>query len=186
MKGLVSRGRAIFWTVVALFLGPPFLLSLFLVVGLVSDTKIEIDVALVMLAVAAVVLTVGFVHLVRHWTRPKVVVHVGYELRLLQPTVPLGRYDFRLAIHYVMHDRGKRHVHQQASIVMKFKGKDHPDLLEWCTTQVSTHLEQHREAAQRLHPGAEIVVSPGPSKKQLGEQVGTLESEASALDGSGS
>jgi hypothetical protein len=171
MTGLVSRGRTALWTVVALLLGPPFLLSLFLVVGLVTDTTIELDVALITLAVAAVVLAVGFVHLVRHWMRPKNVVQVGYDLKLTQPAVPMGRYEFRLSIHYLTQERGKRHVHQQASIVMKFKGKDHPDLLAWCSSQVSTHLEQHREAAQRLHPGAEVIVSPAPSREQLVEKV---------------
>jgi len=170
--GLVSRGRAALWTVVALLLGPPFLLALFLVVGLVTDTAIRIDVALVTLSVAAVVLAVGFVHLVRHWLQPRNVVQVGYDLKLTQPAVPLGRYEFRLSIHYLTQERGRRHAHQQASIVMKFRGKDHPDLLAWCSKQVSIHLEQHRQAAQRLHPGAEVIVTPAPEAQQLSTQLG--------------
>jgi hypothetical protein len=161
-QSMFARGRTVFWTACALFLGPPFLLAVILVAGLVTDTTIQIDAALVVLSVGAVLLATGVVHWMRHLTRPRATVNVGYTLKLEQPAVPLGRYAFRLRVHYELEERGQRHVLQQAAIDMKFKAKDHPDLLAWCSTQVEKHLEHHRAAAQQLRPGSQVVVSPTP------------------------
>jgi hypothetical protein len=166
-QSIFARGRSFFWTLFALLLGPPFLLAVILVAGLVTDTAVTIDVALVVLAVAAVLLATGLVHWLRHLTRPRLTVHIGYKVKLEQPAVPMGRYTFRLHVHYEIEQRGARHVLQQAAVEMKFKGKDHPDLLHWCSTQVADHLEQHRAAAERLHPDSHVVVSPPPQPAQL-------------------
>ncbi len=167
LSSLLARGSTIFWTGFALFLGPPFLLLVILVAGLVTDTRIEIDAALVLLAVAAVLLAAGVVHWIRHLTRPRATVNVGYTMKLEQPAVPLGRYTFRLRIHYEVEERGERHVRQQAAVDMKFKAKDHPDLLDWCSSQVTEHLERHRAAAEQLHPDCRVTVSPSPRMVEL-------------------
>jgi hypothetical protein len=159
-QSIFARGRTTFWTLFAVLVGPPFLLLVILIAGLVTDTKIQIDAALVVLSVAAVLLATGVVHWLRHLTRPRVTVNVGYTMKLEQPAVPLGRYTFRLRIHYEVEQRGQRHVLQQAAVEMKFKSRDHPDLLTWCSTQVAEHLEHHRATAQQLHPESTVVVSP--------------------------
>ena len=63
---------------------------------------------------------------------------------------------------------------------MRFKGKDHPDLLAWCCSQVKQHLERHREKARELHPEAAVVVSPAPEPVQVAERTVDVPAAGSA------
>jgi hypothetical protein len=99
--------------------------------------------------------------------RPKAVINVGYDMKLVQPRLPMGRYTFRLKVFYEIEDGGKRYAVQQDAIEMKFRDRDLNDVLAWCTSQVETHLERHRKAAQQLHPHSRVVVSPPPKPAEL-------------------
>ena len=165
LKQYFARGRTFALTVLVLLVGPPFLLAFVALAGLVTETRIEIDMTWVLVAVALVVVAAALFHLVRYWISPKQTVNVGYSLELAQPLTPLGHYTFRLRVHYDCTEKGQSRVTQQAAIEMKFKAKDHPDLLEWCTDQIGGHLEQHRVNATRLYPDARITLSPGPTHR---------------------
>lgn len=172
LKLYFARGRTLGLTVLALVLGPPFLLLFVVLAGLVTDTQVEIDVTWVVLAVAVVVLAAAVFHLVRYWVQPKQTVNVGYALELAQPMTRMGHYTFKLRVHYDSTHKGQSRVTQQAAIEMKFKAKDHPDLLEWCTRQVGGHLEEHRAHAERLYPDAHVTLSPGPTRESIKEELG--------------
>jgi len=169
LKEYFARGRTLVLTTLVVVLGPPFLLLFVVLAGLVTETRVEIDVAWVLVAVAAVVLAVAVFHLVRYWISPKRTVNIVYDLKLTQPRTPLGHYTFHLRVSYDAFEKGQSRLVQQAAIEMKFKGKDHPDLLSWCTTKVHGHLEQHRDNAAQLYPDAHIILSPGPSRESLEE-----------------
>ena len=163
----LSRTKGAFWTILALVAGPPILILLFLVAGLVTDMDVQINVGLILFALVAGGAVAALVHLARYMLRPRQTVSVTYDMKLEQPVVPMGRYIFHLSIYYEAEEKGERKQIRQGEIEMRFKGKDHPDLLAWCCSQVQQHLDKHRGKAAELHPDAEIVVSPAPEPLQV-------------------
>lgn len=166
----LARTKGAFWTILALVAGPPILILLFLVAGLVTDLDVQIDVALILFALVAGAAVAGLLHLARYLLRPRQTVSITYDMKLEQPVVPMGRYVFLLSVYYESEEKGERRQVRQGEIEMRFKGKDHPDLLQWCCSQVQQHLEKHKGRASELHPNAEIIVSPAPEPVQLAER----------------
>ncbi len=162
-----ARGRTLLLTVLVIMIGPPLLLLFVGLVGLATETRVEIDLAWVIAALAAVLLAVTLFHLVSFWISPKRTVNIIYELKLTQPRMPLGQYTFALRVSYDCFEKGQSRVTQQAAIDMRFRSKDHPDLLAWCTQQVHGHLAEHRDNATQLYPDAQIIISPGPTLETL-------------------
>jgi len=170
LRRLRARTKGAFWVLVALVVGPPLLLMLMVMVSLATDMRIDVDLGLLAIALVAGGAVLGLVHLGRYWTRPRETVSITYDMKLEQPLMPMGRYAFHLSIYYETEEKGRRRQVRQGEIVMRFKGKDHPDLLAWCCTQVQQHLERHRDKAAELHPRAAIVVSPAPEPAQVAER----------------
>ena len=170
LRRLRARTRGFFWLLVALVVGPPLLFMALLMASLATDVRIDVDLGLLALAIVAGGAVAGLVYLARYWTRPRETVSITYDMKLEQPLMPVGRYAFHLSIYYETEEKGKRRQVRQGEIVMRFKGKDHPDLLDWCCTQVKQHLERHRDKAAELHPRAAIVVSPAPEPAQVAER----------------
>jgi hypothetical protein len=180
LERTLARTKGAFWTLLALVAGPPFLLLLFLIAGLVTDMDVRIDVALILFALVAGAALAALVHLMRYRMRPRETVSITYDMRLEQPPVPMGRYLFRLSVYYETVEKGQRKQVRQGEIEMRFKGKDHPDLLAWCCSQVQQHLERHREKATQLHPDAQVLVTPAPQPSQLAERTIELPSAGPA------
>lgn len=171
----MRRSRGLFWGLAALVIGPPFALALVLVAGLVTDIDVRVDVALIAFALVAGGALAVIAYALHQRLRPRQRVSVTYDLRLEQPLTPLGRYAFELSIYYDMEEKGERRQMRQGEIALRFRGQDHPDLLAWCTAEVRAHLEEHRRRATRLHPGAEVVVSPVPGPARIAEHVAGVE-----------
>jgi hypothetical protein len=175
LERAMRRGRGLFWALAALAIGPPFAIALVLVAGLVTDTEVRVDVALIAFAlVLGLALAVG-AYALHQRLRPRLRVSITYDMRLEQPLTPLGRYAFRLSIYYEAEQQGERRLSRQDGIELRFRGRDHPDLLTWCTTTVGQHLERHRQRAGQLYPGAEILVSPVPELVRAPERVADVE-----------
>lgn len=166
-----ARGKTLLLTGLVLVIGPPFLLLFVVLAGLVTETHVEINLAWVLVALAAVILAAALFHLVRFWISPRRTVNITYELKFSQPRTPLGHYAFDLRVSYDCFEKGQSRITQQAAIDMKFKRKDHPDLLLWCTTQIRGHLQEHCDNAAQLYPDAQIISSPGPTLDQLEQEL---------------
>lgn len=162
MSRLVRLGRSLFWALAALVVVPPFVIVLLLVAGLVTDIDVRIDVAMVAFALVAGGVLAAGVYVLHHRLRPRQRVGITYTMRLEQPMTPLGRYVFQLSVYYDAEEKGERRLSRQDEIELRFRGRDHPDLLAWCTSTAGQHLERHRRRAAELYPDAEILVSPAP------------------------
>lgn len=171
LKEYFARGKTLLLTALVLVVGPPFLLLFVVLAGLVTETRVEINLAWVLVAAAAVILAAALFHLVRFWISPRRTVNITYELKLAQPHTPLGHYTFDLRVSYDCFEKGQSRITQQVAIDMKFKRKDHPDLLLWCTTQINGHLQEHHDNAAQLYPDAQIISSPGPTLTLLEQEL---------------
>lgn len=172
---LLKSGKGMFWALAAVVIVPPLSLFLLLTAGLFTEIEIHFDAAMVVLAFTAAGAVAAGVYFLRRSLRPRARVSITYDLWLEQPLVPLGRYLFRLSVYYEAEEKGERVQTRQGEIVLRFRGADHPDLLAWCTGEVQEHLERHRRRAAELHPGAEILVSPGPEPARIAERVAQVE-----------
>jgi len=95
---------------------------------------------------------------------------VNYNFRLTQsplPNVMGGRYTFRLEVFYEVLEKGDRQTVRQGTIEMKFRAKDHPELLQSCSAQVASHLAEHGRLAAERYPGHHVLLSPEPTSHQL-------------------
>ncbi len=159
------------WMLGILVLGVPLLMGLVLFLGPVFRLQVNFNIELALFAVALVILALALFEVVRHWKAPKNAVTVGYNYRLVQPSLPIGRYTFELEILYHVREKGSRHTVKQGKIEMKFKRKDHPELLDWCCDQVRKQLSHHRELATASYPGALIALAPEPEPREVEAQI---------------
>ena len=166
------------WTIGALVVGPPLLLGLVLLLALSPRVSVEIDIGMVLLAVAAVLVAASLFLSVRYLQLPKQTVSVNYNFRVNQSALPMGRYTFRLEVFYEVMDKGIRETVKQGTIEMKFRAKDTSEFLQACATAVSDHLNKYGSMARERYPDHTVLVSPEPTAGQIREQVaGELPSE---------
>ena len=45
--------------------------------------------------------------------------------------------------------------------------RDHPEILDWCCSQISAHLSKHRVLAANQYPDHEILSGPEPTASML-------------------
>lgn len=169
LRSLLPRGRLRFWTVVVLLVAPPILIGILLVLAMALRIELRIDFGLILFALAAVVVAWIAFLVVRYRLQPKQAVTVGYNYKLIQPVLPLSRYLFQLEIFYELDHKGDRQTFQQGTIELRFRAKDHPDMLAWCCSQISTHLSRHRELATARFPAARVFLAPEPTMRELEE-----------------
>ncbi len=122
--------------------------------------RVHVDLGLALLAVPAAILAVAVVKLVDHRLRPRRSVTVQYDLKLIQPQLKTGRYLFKLDVYYELEERGKRQTIRQGSVELQFRRRDHPELFEWCSTQLTAYLSRHRELAAERFPDARVHAGP--------------------------
>jgi hypothetical protein len=153
--------------VVVLVVVPPIVIGVVLLGAMALRVHVKIDVGLILFALAsAIVAWIAFL-IVRYRLQPKQAVTVGYNYKLIQPALPLGRYLFQLEIFYELDHRGDRQTFQQGTIELRFRAKDHPDMLAWCCSQISSHLTRHRELATARFPTARVFLAPEPTTREL-------------------
>jgi hypothetical protein len=172
--GIVPRGKALLLSLVLLVLGPPVLLGLILLVALAPGVTVEIDVAELAFATAAVFAAVTVFWVVRYWQRPRETVSVHYDLALSQPAWPAalgGRYTFRLEVYYEVQEKGQRHTLRQGSLELRFRAKDHPELLRACQAEVAAQLAAHERRAAERYPDHVVLSTPVPTLGQVGSEV---------------
>ena len=169
------RTSTLRWTLVVLLAAPPVLLAFVLMTASLFDVHIALDLAAIVYAAAAVIVALTVFHVARYWMRPKRMVTVGYNYRFIQPAVTLGpvggRYSFRLEVFYELDEKGERATIQQSVVELKFRGKDHPDILRWCCSRVSEHLARHGELAATRYPGARVLLAPEPTPAEIERHV---------------
>jgi hypothetical protein len=165
----LAQAKGALWVMLGLAVGVPLVLFVLLIAGLLLDVSVSVDLAWVLFAMAAGGALAAAVYFLRLRMEPREVVRITYEMRLEQPAVPLGRYLFELAVYLEALEQGVRHQTRQAKIELRFRGRDHPDLLAWCSEQVRAQLELHRRRAAESFPEAEILVSPAPSPARVAE-----------------
>ncbi len=158
--------RLLLWLLI-LVGGPLLLLGVVFASAQILQLELQIDLAMVLFAVATIVLSAGVYALIVHAQKPKDSVVVGYNYRLIQPALPLGRYSFRLEVFYELEEKGQRQKVNQGTIEMRFRRKDHPELFEWCRSQISHHLDRHRELAADRFPDSRVLLTPEPSPREL-------------------
>lgn len=164
---LVSRSPVLAWTAAAVLLGPPLLLGLLVLAALVLRIELRVDAAKALYALAAVVALLIVFHLVRYWLRPDEAVTVAYDYELIQPALPLGRYTFRLEVYYHLEQKGRNVTIRQGRIEMRFRRRDHPDVLEWCCAQIAANVSKHRVLAAARYPDRHVVTGPTPTPRVL-------------------
>jgi len=165
------RGKTLF-LLIGLAIVAPILL---LVLASVFRIDLRIDAAALVSAAALALVAFALVLVVRYLTQPKETVSVGYSVKLEQPVVPMvGRYSFRLEVFYEVELKGERARVDQGTIQLRFRGKDHPELLEWCCERISEHLGKHATFAQARYPGARILLPPEPTRSELAAEVRDL------------
>jgi hypothetical protein len=164
---LPRRRRLLFWTAVVVAVATPLVIGIVLLGAMALRIHLQIDVGLILFALAAVLVSWIAFLIVRYRLQPKQAVTVGYNYKLIQPALPLSRYLFRLEIFYELDSKGDRQTFQQGTIELRFRAKDHPDMLAWCCSQVSTHLSRHRELATARFPAARVLLAPEPTTREL-------------------
>ncbi len=177
LRSLIPRSRTFRWVLVALVCGPIVLLGLLALSSMLLRFEIEIDLAKVGYAVALVIVAITAYLIVRYRQQPKDSLTVGYNYKLVQPVLPIGRYSFTLEVFYEQDVKGERRQMRQALIELKFKKADHPDILAWCCSQISGQLAKHGRLAAERFPGSQILLGPEPTPEQLAERVETEDEE---------
>ena len=167
----------------ALALAPALVLILFLVVGSFLKIDLSIDLGMVMWAVAIVVVAAIGYQLFVVYLRPRQTVSLGFNYKLIQPVLPLGRYLFRLEIFYEFEEKGARERVEQANIEMKFRGKDHPEVLQWCCGQIAENLRKHARFAGERYPGAKVFLPPEPTPEGLAPALAFDEALPTVVEG---
>jgi hypothetical protein len=173
-RAIVPRGKALLLSLLLLVFGPPVLLGLILLAALAPGVTVEIDVAELAFATAAVFVAVTAFWVVRYWQRPRETVSIHYDLALTQPAWPAalgGRYTFRLEVYYEVQEKGRCHTLRQGSLELKFRARDHPELLRACQAEVAAQLAAHQRRAAERYPDHEVIPSPAPTLEQVGSEV---------------
>jgi len=183
LRSLFPRGRklVLIAVLVPLLVVGFFFLANFLKINLVVDLGSVLWALGVLAGIGVLFL------LVRHWVQPKETCSIGFSVKLVQPTLPLiGRYCFRLEIFYELEQKGERARIEQGTIEMRFRKKDHPEMLDWCCSQIAEQMKQHAEMAASRYPRAQILVPPQPTPRVLVAEVGEREWKDAQSTASGS
>jgi hypothetical protein len=183
LSSLLPRGRKMFWLAI---LVPVGLVGLFMLASFFKiDLKVDLAAILWALAVLGglAIVYVG----VRYLAQPKQTCSIGFSVKLVQPTVPLiGRYCFRLEVFYELEQKGERSRIDQGTIEMRFRKKDHPEMLAWCCAQITEQMTKHAEMAAERYPTARILLPPQPTPGVLVQEVGSKEWSDAQATASGS
>ncbi len=128
---------------------------------------VRIDPGMILLGAAAVITSLTLFLWLERRPLADPVVTVNYDFRLVQPALPLGRYRLLLEIFYDVERGGRRERSRQARIDLQFRRQDHPEILEWCSSQIAGFLHSHERLAARRWPRAEVASGPPPTPLEL-------------------
>ena len=169
LSSILPRGRKLIWLCI---LVPVALVGLFFLANFLK-INLVVDMASVLWALGALG-GLGILYVVvRHLAQPKQTCSIGFSVKLLQPSMPLiGRYSFRLEVFYELEEKGERARIDQGTIEMRFRKKDHPEMLAWCCSQISEQMEKHAQMAAERYPSARILLPPQPTPKVLVADIG--------------
>jgi len=182
-SSILPKGRKLVWLCILI----PVLLVGFFFLANFLKINLVVDLASVLWALG-VLAGLGILYVgVRYLAQPKQTCSIGFSVKLLQPTMPLiGRYSFRLEVFYELEEKGERARIDQGTIEMRFRKKDHPEMLAWCCSQISEQMEKHAEMAAERYPAARIVVPPQPTPRVLVADIGEGEWNAAQIRAAGS
>jgi hypothetical protein len=178
---LIPKSRTLRWGLIALVCGPIVLLGLIALSSMLLRIDLRIDLAMIGFAVAVVVVAVTIWSIVQYRRQPQDSLVVGYNYKLIQPVLPLGRYSFSLEVFYEHEVKGEQRRARQALIELRFKKSDHPEILEWCCAQISGQLARYGEIATERYPRTRILLGPEPTPQELEAHV--VAGEAEELSG---
>lgn len=174
LRFLIPKHRILRWALVALVCGPVVILGLIALSSMLLRIELRIDLAMIGFAIGFVVVAVTIWSLLEYRRQPKDALVVGYNYKLIQPMLPLGRYSFSLEVFFEHEVKGEQRHARQALIEMKFRKSDHPEILEWCCAQISGQLARYQEIAAERYPRARIIVGPEPTPQELAARVETV------------
>lgn len=126
------------------------------------QVQVRLDPAMILFGLAAVILSLGVTSWLRRGPRREPTVAVNYDLRLVQPMLSRGRYRLKFEIYYEIERDGQRERARQVSLDLQFRRQDHPEILEWISSQVHGYLERHEQLATARFPDARVVSGPPP------------------------
>ena len=129
------------------------------------DFQIRLDLAMILFGCAACIVAFSLYLFVDRRAQTGATVVVNYDFRLVQPSLPGGRYRFELVVFYEIESRGKHERQRQAHIELAFKRQEHPDLWRWCGREIARYLRAHKRVAAERYPDALILCAPPPNKR---------------------
>lgn len=126
---------------------------------------IVIDPGMLLVGVAACMIAWTFYVFIDRRPPATGTVVVNYDFKLVQPSLPGGRYRFELEVFHELEVRGRHERQRQALIELVFKKQDHPDVWEFCQREIARFLKDHRRLASERYPDSTILVAPPPRSR---------------------